>query len=231
MKAITLKATALALLGVLALVGGVGYSYLRPPAEATAPIEAVALEQTTPAMPDSAARVFEIVPEESEARFVIDEVLQGAPKTVIGTTDQVAGRIAVDPRDLDTAQVGTILINARTFATDSSQRDRAIQNWVLQTAQHEYVAFTPTGLLRLPDGASAGEAVPFQVVGDLTIGGVTRPVTFDATVAPESADRLEGSASTTIRYADWGIAIPQVPAVASVSDTVRLELDFAAAPA
>jgi len=155
-------------------------------------------------------------------------VLQGAPTTVVGTTDQVAGQIALDPSDLDSAQVGTILIDARTFATDSSQRDRAIQNMVLKTAQNEYISFTPTELVGLPDGASIGEAVPVQVIGDLTIDGVSRPVTFDASLTPESADRLEGSASTTIRYADWGITIPQVPVVTGVADTVRLELDFAA---
>ena len=176
----------------------------------------------------STAQAFQIVPQESRVRFVIDEVLQGAPKTVVGTTDQVAGQIALDPSDLDSAQVGTILIDARTFATDSSQRDRAIQNMVLKTAQNEYISFTPTEVLGLPDGANTGEAVPVQVTGDLTIDGVTRPATFDASLAPESADRLEGTASTTIRYADWGITIPQVPVVTGVADTVRLELDFAA---
>ena len=62
---------------------------------------------------------FEIVPAESEARFVIDEVLRGAPKTVVGTTDQVAGQLALDPVDLSSAQVGTIQVNARTLATDN----------------------------------------------------------------------------------------------------------------
>ena len=57
---------------------------------------------------------------------------------------------------------------------------------------------------------------------------MTHPATFNASLTPESADRLEGSASTTIRYADWGITIPQVPVVTGVADTVRLELDFAA---
>jgi polyisoprenoid-binding protein YceI len=160
-------------------------------------------------------------------RFVIDEVLQGAPKTVVGATDQVAGQIALDPSDLDSVQVGTILIDARTFATDSSQRDRAIQNMVLKTAQNEYISFTPTEVLGLPDGANTGEAVPVQVIGDLTIDGVTHPATFNASLTPESADRLEGTASTTIRYADWGITIPRVPLVTGVADTVRLELDFA----
>ncbi len=223
-----MKVLAAALLGLMALVSAVTYSYLRPAPLASAPIESVAFQQPVVAEPDGVARVFEIVPTESEARFVIDEVLQGAPKTVVGTTGEVAGQFALDPGDLDTTQVGTILINARTFATDSTQRDRAIQNRVLNTAEHEYISFQPTVLLGLPDGESTSDAVPLQIVGDLTIAGVTRPVTFDATIVPDSTDRLTGSANTTIRYADWGLAIPQVPSVASVSDTVRLELDFAA---
>jgi polyisoprenoid-binding protein YceI len=176
-------------------------------------------------------RRYEIVPDGSEVRFVIDEELRGAPKTVIGTTDQVAGQIALDPQDLDAAQVGTIVINARTFATDSGQRDRAIQNFVLKTAEHEYITFAPTQLVGLPDRGTVGQALPLQVVGNLTISGVTREVTFDATVRPESPERLEGSATTTISRADWGITIPQVPGVANVSDSVRLEMDFVATAA
>ena len=42
----------------------------------------------------------------------------------------------------------------------------------------------------------------FQIVGDLTIRDVTRQATFEATVTPTSPDRLEGTATTTIRYAD-----------------------------
>jgi polyisoprenoid-binding protein YceI len=222
-----MKKLALALLGLLlAFASVVTYSYLKPPAEASGPIQAVALAQ--PAAADSNARVFAIVPEESQARFAIDEVLQGAPKTVVGTTDQVAGQIALDPTDLETARIGTILIVARTFTTDRQPRNRAIQNRILRTDRYEYVTFTPTQLLGLPDGAGTGQPVPVQIVGDLTIAGVTRPVTFDATITPASADRLDGSASTTIRYADWGLSIPQVPMVAGVSDTVQLQLDFAA---
>src|SRR5204863_377788 len=107
-------------------------------------------------------------------------------------------------------------------------RNRAIQNRILQTDQHEYVTFTPTRLVGLPATLSVGAMAPFQIVGDLTIGGVTREVTFDATITPTAADQLTGSASTTIHYADWGIVIPQVPMVASVADAVQLQLDFVA---
>jgi hypothetical protein len=39
---------------------------------------------------------------------------------------------------------------------------------------------------------------------------------------------LQGSGTATIRYADFGISIPQVPMVAGVSDDVKLEIDFTA---
>jgi polyisoprenoid-binding protein YceI len=227
-----MKAIILALLGLFGIASVAAYAYVMPTTAATAVVRAIPLQQATSRAPTSAALdLFEIAPEESEARFVVDEVLLNAPKTVVGATDQVAGQMAVDPSRPENAQIGTILTNARTLATDSSQRDRAVQNQVLQTDQHEYISFTPTDVVALAGGVSPGQAMPFQIVGDLTIRGVTREVTFDATIVSPSADRLTGSATSTIRYADWGISIPKVPSVASVSDEVQLQLDFVATPA
>jgi polyisoprenoid-binding protein YceI len=100
--------------------------------------------------------VFEIVPAESQASFQIDELLRGALFTVVGTTDQVAGQVAVDPSDPASAQLGTIQINARTLATDDERRDRAIANRILLTDAHEYITFTPTAITGLPATATVG---------------------------------------------------------------------------
>jgi polyisoprenoid-binding protein YceI len=180
--------------------------------------------------PASEPIMMQIVQAESEARFIIDEVLNNAPKTVVGTTDQVAGEIAVDPADPSRSRVGEIRINARTLATDSSFRDRAIKNQILATDQYEFISFTPTAISALPASGDVGRTYTFQITGDLTIRDVSREATFDVTVTPVSESRLEGSASTTIRYADFGITIPQVRQVASVDDDVRLEIDFVATP-
>jgi polyisoprenoid-binding protein YceI len=228
MDLMVVRVLGIALAVIVALIAVGAYAVFKPAPEASVPIESVALD-APPATADTAAtRRFEIQPGESQARFVIDEVLQGSPKTVVGSTNQVAGQIALDPTDLDTAEVGTILINARTLTTDSEQRNRMLQNRILETGDHEYISFQPKQLIGLPDGAVAGQTVPIQIVGDLTIKGITREVTFDATVTPASTDRLQGSAATTIRYADWGISIPQVPAVAGVADVAQLQIDFVA---
>ncbi|MGB3717378.1 MAG: YceI family protein [Candidatus Promineifilaceae bacterium] len=174
--------------------------------------------------------LFEIVQAESEARFIIDEVLRGNPKNVIGLTDQIAGEILFDAADPASAQVGTILVNARTLSTDDNRRNRAIGNQILDSDNFEFISFTPTAVTGLPASAGAGESVTFQITGDLAIRDVTNEVTFQVTVVPVSADRLEGRASTTIQRGDYGLIIPSVPFVANVGEEVLLELDFVALP-
>ena len=235
---------------ILILVGFVIYSVLKPPAEADAPIAAIpiTLESST-AAPAAAAQVtsepsaetgstqavgsgsviYQIVPADSKASFTIDEVLRGQPNTVVGTTDQVAGQVALDPSDPTGAQIGTIQVDARTLATDDNFRNRAIKNQILDTNNYEYITFTPTAMTGLPDQVSFGTSYTFKIVGDLTIKDVTKEVSFNATVTSVDASRLEGSANATILYKDFGIAIPQVRQVASVADDVTLEIAFVAA--
>ena len=68
-------------------------------------------------------------------------------------------------------------------------------------------------------------------MGDLTIRGISNPVTFDVTVDEASADGIEASASATVDRTDWDLNIPSVPFVASVAEEVTLELDLVLAPA
>jgi polyisoprenoid-binding protein YceI len=174
--------------------------------------------------------LFQIVPDQSEARFKLSEVLRGQPTNVLGKTNQVAGQISITPNDLSTSQLGTIQINARTFATDSSQRNRAINNFILETANYEFITFKPTAITGLSGKATLGQAYSFEIAGDLTIRDVTKPVVFKATATPESADKLTGTASAAIKRGDFNLTIPSVPFVADVSDDVTLEIDFVAAP-
>jgi polyisoprenoid-binding protein YceI len=178
--------------------------------------------------PVSETRIFAIDQAESQARFLIDEVLRGAPITVVGVTDQVAGQLAINVDDPAQAQVGVIQINARTLATDNDFRNRAIRNAILQTDSYELITFTPTELSGLPERVAVGEPFSFTILGDLTIRDVTRPVTFEVSVTPLSADAISGTATASVLYRDFGLNIPSVPSVDLVADEVRLELEFVA---
>jgi polyisoprenoid-binding protein YceI len=166
----------------------------------------------------------------SEARFNIFEELRGAPTDVIGSTDQVAGDVIVDFDNPQSSTVGTIVINARTLATDNVFRDQAIRSRILQSARDEYefIEFVPSGIEGLPETVSEGDTFTFDITGDLTIRGVTREETFETSVTVTGPDQIEGSATTTVMYPDYGLSIPSAPGVANVSEEVTLEIDFTA---
>jgi len=176
-------------------------------------------------------RLFRILPEQSEVRFLITETLLGQPKTVVGTTNKIAGEIALDVDKPSSAMLGVIRIDVRTLQTDNEIRNRTIRSAILLSnrPEFEFATFTPSKIVGLPEKITTGEAVEFKIVGQLTVRGVSREVGFDATVKPVSTTRLEGSARTTVRYRDFDITIPDAPGVANVGESVRLEIDFAAA--
>lgn len=186
------------------------------------------VEQETVVSVSEGIIVFSIVQAESEVRFTLGELLSGVPTTVVGATDQVAGEIAIDPENPASTKVGVIRVNARTFATDNNFRNRAINNSILETDKFEYVTFSPSEIANFPENPSIGEALEFQISGDLTVRDITNPVTFDVVVTAVSENRLEGSASATIARVDYGLQIPEVPRVADVDEEVLLEIKFVA---
>lgn len=171
-----------------------------------------------------------IDPNQSTARFELDEDLRDERITVVGIADQVAGQMRFDPEALSTAEIGTIQVNARTFVTDNDRRNNAIQNRILQTATYEFVTFEPTGINGLPASANIRDNIPFQIEGNLTIRDVTNSVTFDAMVKWVDTNTIEGSASTVIVYEEFGINVPNVPIIANVEEELELYIDFRANP-
>ena len=193
-------------------------------------------ELTTPTIADAAgAQSFVISPGgESVASFEIEEELRGSPNTVIGTTSEVAGQVQVDVSDLNTTQFSDIVINARTFITDSERRDRAIRGPVILNSasdEFEFVTFTPSSVDGLSGSLSPGDTVDFTLAGVLTVKGTTSQVTFDVTATLVDANTIEGTATAVVLRSDFGIGIPSVPSVANVSDEVVLTLDFVATSA
>lgn len=190
---------------------------------------ATEVEATTASTSEtSGLTVFEISQDESQVSFNIYEELGGKPKTVVGTSNQVAGQLALNLDNLSQTQVGVIQVDARTFATDSGQRNNAIRNFILNTNQYEYITFTPTEITGLNGTAQAGQAIKFQITGDLTIKDVTQRVTFEVTVNGQDESKLSGTATTTVQRSDFGLTIPSVPNVANVGQDVTLQINFVA---
>lgn len=185
----------------------------------------------TPTPEPGVARTFAIVPEQSEVRFFVDERLFGEPKTVVGRTSQISGTIQVDLNRPDTAEVSPIEINARDLTTDSSFRNRALRNQILDSAEdaYQFITFTPTAIDGLAgETAVSGQLLTFNLTGDLQIRDITHAVTFLITATAVSETELNGFGVVTVQRSDYDLIIPSVTGVADVSDDVRLEIDFVA---
>ncbi len=209
-----------AVLGYVYFVGGSG--------EATRDVEAVPI---APGAEDtSAAQTFTILPEESEISFKLEEDLMGARTTVIGTSNQVTGNIAVNFDDPTTSMVGPIEINLRTLATNNEFRNRAIRDQILESNQdrYEFTTFTPTAVAGLPEAVAVGDTFTFSLTGNLPIREITREVVWEVTVTVVSETRLEGIAITQVTRSDYELVIPNVPSVANVTDEVDLKIEFVA---
>ena len=100
-----------------------GCSSATPETAVAEPAAAPAVEATkapepaaAPSENNSGAITFAIDPAQSEARFVIDELLMGSPKTVIGTNSTVSGEVTVNPGKPGGVAIGPITIDANDFA-------------------------------------------------------------------------------------------------------------------
>lgn len=201
------------------------------PVAETAPAPTVTPKEETDraeASASTAAQTFVIVGEESEARFIIDELLFGAPKTVIGTTSELSGELTVNAANPSASEIGPIQVDANTFITDNDRRNGAIRRFILQTSRYKFITFTPTAISGMPDAVSIGDEVSFDVSGDLTIRDITNPVSFTVTLQIVSESELQGIATTVIAREAYALTIPQVPSVANVSEEVIVEFDFVA---
>lgn len=218
------------IVAVFVLAGGGFFAYIWFSGGSGEPSAAAQAERIESQEPEQV--VYEVVDARSEARFIIEEVLRGEPNTVVGRTDQIDGSIAVQ-FDPAMVEIGQFVINVRTVRTDDEVRDRTIRTLILESNkdEFEFSTFDPTAVTGVPEVIEIGDRLDLDVTGNLTVRDVTSEVTFDMTLTVQSEEEIAGTASTRILWEDFDISIPYVGGnsiVASVSDEVGLELEFAA---
>jgi polyisoprenoid-binding protein YceI len=180
--------------------------------------------------PSAGQTVFTLDPSASQASFTTHEILLGKSQTVVGTTHSVSGQILIDLTNPQKSQVGQIKVDVSTLATDNDMRNNTLQGRILETGDpaNQYATFSATSYSGLPTSVAVGQTVTFKVTGNLTVHSVTKQEIFDVTLTVKSATQVTGTATTIVRYADFGMTIPNVPQVSDVSNNVTLTLAFTA---
>jgi polyisoprenoid-binding protein YceI len=176
----------------------------------------------------SQATRVELIVGGSEARYHAQEVLVGrGPNEAIGRTNNVSGTIQIEADGTIAADQSRILVDMSSLQSDSNTRDNYIKRNTLNVAEYPNAIFVVTGApgLTVPLPTS-GEAV-FELVGDLTVHGVTRPATWQTT-ATFAEGEVTGTATTTVLMTDFGMTPPKVGSVVSIEDAVQLVMDVKA---
>ncbi|MBI3979839.1 MAG: YceI family protein [Chloroflexi bacterium] len=198
-----------------------------PPASPTAPAGTASRSADQPAA--NGTILFTLVSGGSEARYKVREQLAGRalPGEAIGVTRGVTGSIALAPDGSIAREQSRIVVDLRGLRSDEGRRDNWIQRNTLETARFPLAEFIPLETRGLPLPLPAAGQVEFQILGNLTVRGVTQPVTWDFSVQVTGGD-VSGTAATRLKMTDFNMTPPRVGPVLSIEDAVQLEIDFRA---
>ena len=146
---------------------------------------------------------------------------------VKGEFDGPVGTASFDPKDLSTLRIEAT-IDARTVNTRNADRDKDLRSDLFfDVAKHPRITFKSRSVTVEGPGK-------LKVLGDLTIRGVTKPVTLAVDgPTPEIKDiwgnrRIGATAMTTIDRRDFGLVYNRVleGGGAVVGDQVSISLDI-----
>ena len=166
----------------------------------------------------------------SKASYYAHEQLVGRtlPSEAVGSTSSVSGSLVLAADGSIVADQSNISVDLSKLQSDESRRDNFIKSSTLQTSRFPMATFVPREAQGLPSPLPTSGQATFQLVGDLTVHGVTRPATWQVT-AQFGDGTVSGNATTSVKISDFGMSPPKAGPVLSIEDGLTLELAFTAA--
>jgi polyisoprenoid-binding protein YceI len=169
-----------------------------------------------------ARTVWAIDPTHSNVEFAVRHLMI---TTVKGRFTAVSGTVVLDEAD-PTASSADITVEVASIDTREPQRDAHLRSAdFFDVEKYPTLTFRSTGVTGITDNG-------FKLTGDLTIHGVTRPVTLDVVHEgrardPWGGERAGYAASTRIKRSDFGLTWNQLLETGglAVSDEVKISLD------
>lgn len=163
----------------------------------------------------------------SKGRYLVKEQLAGRnlPSDAVGETPDVSGTVRLGPAGA-VLPGSMITVKVSTLKSDQARRDRYLRGSALQTDRYPEAKFEIKSAEGLPWPLPATGQATFKLSGNMTVHGMTRPLSWDAT-ADFSAASATGRARTRFTFGEFGMGVPRLFFILSVEDNIRLELDFA----
>lgn len=152
------------------------------------------------------------------ATYSVEEELQGLPTVGVGTTESITGSIAP-------GGAFDFTIDLQSFVSDQSRRDAKVREWFSQNPDGTFSGES----FDLPSSAQVGEAVAFEVTGDLTVNGITHASTWAIEARVEENATLSVTGETFIVLSEFDIPVLDGGLIV-MEDGATIEVAFSAAP-
>jgi polyisoprenoid-binding protein YceI len=173
------------------------------------------------ALPEIPAGHWTVDPVHSRVGFVARHMMV---TKVRGTFTDYQGDVTIAENPLDSTV--SVVVQMASIETGNGDRDGHLRtNDFFDVTQYPTMTFESTSV-EADDGS-------YKLHGDLTLKGVTKPVTFDVefegvTGDPWGGTRAGFSAEATINRKDWGVEwnAPLETGGVMVGDKVQIELDI-----
>ena len=155
---------------------------------------------------------------DSVVGYRVKEILFGQDTEGVGRTSDVTGSLVIANNEVTSAEFS---VDMTTIKSDSSRRDRQVNNRILDTATFPTATFALNEPIALTPEALAGSDFTANTTGTLTLRGVTKTVPV-ALTARLVDNVIEVNGSIEIVFAEWQIPDPSVSAIV-VEDRGLLE--------
>lgn len=155
---------------------------------------------------------------DSVVGYRVKEILFGQDTTAVGRTSEVTGAMTIEGTIVQAAEFSVALASV---TSDRDNRDNQFRGRIMDVAQFPTATFSLTEPIDLGELPTDGEQATYSATGELTLRGVTRPVTFDLT-ARRSGETIEVNGTIPLVLSDYGIPNPSF-GPAEVGDEGELE--------
>jgi polyisoprenoid-binding protein YceI len=162
----------------------------------------------------------------SELGYRIKEILFGVDTEGVGRTNQITGSLVIDGTQVTEAE---FVVDVASITSDDSRRDGQFRGRIMSTDEFPTATFTLTEPIELGTEAVEGATVDTSATGDLTLRGVTNPVTFDVSARLENG-KIGVLGDIPVVFADYSIANPSTGGI-TTEDNGLLEFVLVFEPA
>ena len=164
---------------------------------------------------------------DATARYLVREELANVrtPGDAVGETSDVTGIIVFGPDGTVKSESSHITVDLSSLRSNETRRDNFLRRRSLESDRFPMAEFDIRSARGLTWPLPESGEVSFQLVGDMTVHGVTNDQIWDVT-AQFNGGSVEGLAETSFTFDKFDMDKPSLFFILSVDDNIRLEVDF-----